>query len=64
MAVNMMLMEVTAPWDRSMVEGSLLSICCFWFIFFLFQLKNKYGDAFIRGNNGELSVCHGSVPVD
>lgn len=21
------------------------------------QLKNKFGDAFIRGNNGEMSAC-------
>lgn len=25
------------------------------------QLKNKYGDAFIRGNNGNSSLCYCSL---
>lgn len=30
------------------------------------QLKNKYGDAFIRGNNGMSPVCHNLllIPFD
>lgn len=26
------------------------------------QLKNKYGDAFIRGNNGNPAICLASFP--
>jgi U6 snRNA-associated Sm-like protein LSm6 len=25
------------------------------------QLKNKYGDAFIRGNNGKVSSLYGGI---
>lgn len=58
MSVNMVRMGVTVLWGRSVVEEGKFSFhLLLKFILFLsIQLKNKYGDAFIRGNNGKLTV--------